>query len=154
MGAMDSVAFIVPGQPVPQGAIRYVPVRGRLRGVHASGKRLKRWRDAVSWEAVRARGERPIPFPKPKPVSLFAAFRMRRPQRPKAPWPIVTPDLQHLVRAIEDAMSGILYDDDSQIVRLEARKEYVTAEQVSGVTIVVRGFSQAQDRAGATIAPE
>ena len=137
---MNSVAFLVPGQPVPQGAMRPVVSGGRLRAVHKDEKRLRPWRDTVAWEAVHARGARSVPFPKPWAVSLYAVFRMRRPQRPKAPWPIVAPDLQHLVRAIEDAMSGILYDDDSQIVHLDARKEYVTPEQVPGVTIVVSGF--------------
>ena len=142
---MNSVAFIVPGRPVPQGAMRPVVSRGRLRAIHKDDKHLQPWRNSVSWEAVRARGAQSIPFPRPAPVSLFAVFRMRRPQRPKAPWPIVAPDLQHLVRAIEDAMSGILYDDDSQIVHLDARKEYVTVEQVPGVTIVVSGFPQGLD---------
>lgn len=142
---MNSIAFTVPGQPVPQGAIRPVIAKGRLRGIHKDGKRLQPWRDAVSWGAVRARDRQSIPFPRPKAVSLFAVFRMRRPQRPKAPWPIVAPDLQHLVRAIEDAMSGILYDDDSQIVRLDVRKEYVKVDQAPGVTIVVSEFPRGPD---------
>lgn len=156
---MRSFAFFVPGQPMPQGAIRPVVVRGRLRGVHKDGKRLQPWRNAVTWEGVRARGARPLPFPKPQAVSLYAVFYMRRPQRPKAPWPITMPDLQHLVRAIEDAVTGILYEDDSQIVHLDVRKEYAEGTLVPGVTIVVQGFDPAEVRSnpaseGARIAQE
>jgi len=133
----DFFAFRVVGRPVPQGAMRPVVAGGRLRAIHKEGKRLRAWRDSVTWEAVRARGARSIPFPKPIAVSLYLRFLLPGPIRPKAAEPVSRPDLQHLVRAVEDALTGILYDDDSQIVFLDAAKQYAVTSGQIGVTIVV-----------------
>lgn len=38
--------------------------------------------------------------------------------------PTTKPDLSNLVKAIEDALNGIAYKDDSQIVKLTAEKYY------------------------------
>ena len=38
--------------------------------------------------------------------------------------PVSKPDLDNMVKAVGDAMNGIAYSDDSQIVSLKARKVY------------------------------
>ena len=44
------------------------------------------------------------------------------------------PDLSKLIRATEDALTGIIYADDAQIVDIHAKKEYGLPERVE-VTI-------------------
>jgi Holliday junction resolvase RusA-like endonuclease len=49
--------------------------------------------------------------------------------------PTVKPDLTKLIRSTEDALSGILFRDDCQIVETLAKKDYVTRDP--GVEIEV-----------------
>lgn len=44
--------------------------------------------------------------------------------------PAVKPDLGKLVRAIEDALTGVVYDDDSRIVREVLEKRYADGRDV------------------------
>lgn len=45
--------------------------------------------------------------------------------RPSAPhYPAVKPDATKLVRAVEDALTGICWRDDAQIVNQDVRKRY------------------------------
>lgn len=39
-------------------------------------------------------------------------------------WPTSKPDCSNVLKAVEDAMNGIVYRDDSQIVVLSVRKVY------------------------------
>ncbi|MDI9559696.1 MAG: RusA family crossover junction endodeoxyribonuclease, partial [Pseudomonadota bacterium] len=45
------------------------------------------------------------------------------------------PDLDNLLKALKDAMTGIVWHDDAQIVSLSARKDY---GDVPGIKMVVR----------------
>jgi Holliday junction resolvase RusA-like endonuclease len=68
------------------------------------------------------------------PLQLTAHFVVPRPKghhgakgsvRPSAPaYPITRPDTTKLLRALEDACTGILWRDDSQIVSQFAFKAY------------------------------
>ncbi|MGH8982546.1 MAG: RusA family crossover junction endodeoxyribonuclease [Acidimicrobiia bacterium] len=67
------------------------------------------------------------------PLALEAAFHLPRPKghygarglRPSAPdFPTVKPDTTKLLRAVEDALTGIVYRDDAQIVRQHVTKDY------------------------------
>lgn len=46
------------------------------------------------------------------------------------------PDLTNLIKSIEDALNGVVYVDDCQIVRIDAEKRFVDAGD-EGVDIVV-----------------
>lgn len=85
--------------------------------------------------------------PEAGPVRLCARFTLLRPVshlkkngalRASAPlWPR-RKDLSKLVRAVEDALTGVVYDDDSQIVEYgEVRKLYVTSEDAAGCLLRV-----------------
>ena len=73
-------------------------------------------------------------------------FYVQRPQghsgkrglRPSAPpFPVTHPDLLKLARAIEDSMSKVVYEDDSQIVDEILRKRYCQAGPPERVEIMV-----------------
>lgn len=53
---------------------------------------------------------------------------MLKPSAP--PYPDVKPDVLKLARAVEDAMSGVLYRDDSQIVKEWLEKEWGETSRV------------------------
>ena len=68
------------------------------------------------------------------PLHVIAAFYMPRPKGHRnskgmikgsaQPYPTSRPDLLKVARAIEDAMSGVIYCDDSQIVIEHLTKKY------------------------------
>ncbi len=123
------LTFFVPGIPVSQGSKRGFIIRPRLgkpRVVLAeSSKALKPWRAIVSLAAQHALGADRVAmdgracrltlsfiFPKPKSLSRRVLHHTTK------------PDLDKLCRAIHDALEGVLYLRDSQIVEEEIRKAY------------------------------
>lgn len=127
----------VPGVPAPQGS--KAPWGGE------ANVRTRPWRAAVSWAALEAMREGGCQL-LAGPVRVFVEFRFARPRshygrgrnadvlRPSAPRLVArTPDLDKLVRAVADALSGIVYRDDAQVAELRAVKLYGTP----GATIEV-----------------
>lgn len=52
-------------------------------------------------------------------------FYFEEPKKKKeCKWFVSRPDLTNLIKIIEDACNGIIYKDDSQIVRLISEKRY------------------------------
>jgi crossover junction endodeoxyribonuclease RusA len=100
------------------------------------------FRQAVAWEALRARaaaGIHEIMAAKHQPVSLTAFFYFQRPasvSKSRA-YPSVKPDLDKLCRAVLDALTGILWVDDGQVVRLAARKDYSSSTPGTQVTVQI-----------------
>ena len=54
-----------------------------------------------------------------------------------AMWPIRKPDIDNVIKIVMDALNGYAYRDDTQVVMLDARKEY-TPESESRLEITVR----------------
>lgn len=130
---IELAKFFVVGTPRPAGSKSAYPYRCgktgkmRVRVVDASGKRGKEWRDAVAWAAKRAYFGKPVEgavvisfaFFMPRPKSHYGTGKNAGILKPKAPRQhIIRPDTSKLLRAVEDALTGIIWKDDAQIVRL------------------------------------
>jgi Holliday junction resolvase RusA-like endonuclease len=108
--------------------------------VDTSGTAGYRWRMAVREAALAALEEEPesLPLFPTEPLKVTMAFRFERPKghynkhgglRNSAPYyHIVRPDALKLARAVEDALTGIVWRDDSQIVFENLMKTYIDAE--------------------------
>lgn len=133
---MSGIRFTVYGTPAPAGSKKAVPMGGRW-GVIDDSKRSRPWKNQVAQQAglvmagkVMLRGALQVSF----------VFVVRRPKGhfsrrggllPSAPgYPTVRPDVLKLARAVEDALSGIVYGDDAQIVREQLVKVYGEQERV------------------------
>lgn len=127
------VSFHVDGKPVPQGSV-VAHVRNGKASIHyAQGSGLAVWRNMVSAAARDAWGDGP---PSGAPVSVGVTFRMQRPKSHYADLkgnlrrsaiaekPAVMPDLDKLLRAILDSLTGVVFIDDAQVVTVYATKEY------------------------------
>ena len=84
-----------------------------------------------------------IPAPKGSkkhvPVSLEVWFLMPRPQKPRHDvWHVTTPDLDKLVRAIGDTLTGPVIYDDGQIVHTDSHKMYAPTPLDVGAVITLR----------------
>jgi Holliday junction resolvase RusA-like endonuclease len=125
-----TIGFDVRGVPAPKGSARAMLVGGRPR-VIASGstsnqRALMEWSHAINGAMVaHVRGPRPV-F-KGKALRVRLTFRMPAPRRWKAGQEeqhTTKPDLDKLVRATLDPMTGIIFDDDSRVACIEAAKHY------------------------------
>jgi Holliday junction resolvase RusA-like endonuclease len=132
---MTAFEVTVLGDPVGQGR---VTTYGRGMTIHSNAKVLKPWREKIAWQVRQEMAAQGVDLiPKGQPVELHATFTIKRPQRPKAWAPVVRPDLDHYVRALGDALSGVLIEEDSQIVSIYASKVYPHDGAIPGVTFTV-----------------
>jgi crossover junction endodeoxyribonuclease RusA len=128
----------VPGDPKPQGSKRgFVTKTGRVAMVEMAGTPLKRWRESITW-VMRGEAAKKGWEVTDAPVNVKLVFELKKPKKPKTHVPITRPDVDKLVRAVLDAITdtGLIWRDDSQVVRLSAEKKYARAGK-QGVTIML-----------------
>ncbi len=141
------ITFQVFGVPKPGGSKRGIVHRQTGRVVLIDMSKNKEWRADVSAAALGAMGERE---PLEGPLSLRVMFLLRRPKghyrtgkrsneiKPGQPLhPATKPDATKLLRSTEDALTGILWRDDAQIVTQHVEKRYVGPDDAVGAIITV-----------------
>lgn len=101
----------------------------------SNNPKMKPYRQELTHSAMAEIRERGMVSPlagKHVPVELILDFYFAKPEScPKKRTRIVVkPDMDKVIRATADALTGILYADDAQIVELSARKHYGTPERV------------------------
>jgi Holliday junction resolvase RusA-like endonuclease len=142
------ISFSVVGVPAPKGSSRAMMVGAAAvnvpSGSEANRQKLVTWAAEVTNRAVEAMDGRP-PFVD-TPLSLRVIFRFARPKkhftkaglRPDAPrYHTQKPDLGKLVRSTEDAMTGIVYDDDSRIAHINISKFWCNIGEKPGADIII-----------------
>lgn len=127
MKARKVLEFRVFGIPQPRGSKKAITVPGRRRGLLIDdNKQSGPWMDVVRFYARQAMRDARIPEPFSGPLCLKVIFFRARPKghlrtngdvKPTAPaFPATKPDSSKYMRAVEDAMSTIVYVDDGQLV--------------------------------------
>ncbi len=151
---VDAPAFVafVAGRPAPGGSKTPGRTRWGKMFLRPASKYTKGWMAAVRAEALRVMVGPPLTGP----VELRIAFTLARPKshcfagrragvlRPDAPvWHVHAPDATKLFRSTEDALKGIVFADDGQVVRQSATKEYGARP---GAMIVARRIDESSER--------
>lgn len=116
------ISFQVHGLPVPQGSTRSWVVNGKPV-ITSAAKGLSTWRRLVSDVAQRYAPEEPWEGP----VGIELHFGIPKPKsapKRKRVWPDKRPDLDKLIRAVFDALTCVIFADDSQVVDVRATKDY------------------------------
>lgn len=108
-------AFFVKGRPVPQGSLKFI----HGRPIHARATDLAVWRADIARNAELF-GFKPIS----NAVKVEMDFVMLKPKSAKRAFPSVKPDLDKLIRAVLDGLTGVAYEDDSQVILIQATKTY------------------------------
>lgn len=138
--------FTVYGDAQPAGSKRAFAIPGRTRQSGApmivvtdDNKKSKPWKSQVSSEArdamttesgtILAPATGPlkvlIVFYRPRPKNHFRSGANSHDVKASSPeWPTTKPDVLKLARGVEDAMSGLVYVDDNQIVIEHLEKRY------------------------------
>lgn len=148
------IVIDVLGLPAPKGSNRAMVRGGFAVMVPGSSdvgqQRMKQWERAVRDEAsivARWNATKYGPTFHNQAVAVAILFRLPRPRghfaksgelRKNAPArPSVKPDVDKLARATLDALTGIVFDDDSRIVELALHKLYAEPGD-QGARIVVK----------------
>jgi crossover junction endodeoxyribonuclease RusA len=126
----------IPGTPVPQGSMR-----GYARGggvvITSANKKTMPWRADIA-AVVRSYVGSEIMHPD-GPVSVTITFVMpRRASEPKRTTPahVRKPDIDKLIRAALDAITGIVFTDDSQVVHVTAHKHTAEIGEQPGMHVM------------------
>jgi len=109
--------WFVEGTPIPQGSKTAMVVNGRAVMFEAN-KKHKAWRDHVKATVGS------LETPSTNPVRVELMFTFIRPKTVKREHMSVKPDIDKLSRSVLDAITGGIVKDDSQVIILNARKEY------------------------------
>jgi len=113
------IEIIVPGEPIPKQSFR-IGYRGR----HFQPARIRAAQDQVAWCAREAMAGEP---PLTGPVEVIATFA-RKSRRPC--------DIDNMFKLVADALEGIVYKNDAQIVHLELDK--VQVDRLDGARTTIR----------------
>ncbi|NDD52854.1 RusA family crossover junction endodeoxyribonuclease [bacterium] len=118
------IAFVVPGEPIAQPRQRHTKTgRNYIPADHP----IHAWKKAIAFWC-------PAKYLFEGSVELRVDFHMKRPKsmKPGQVKPCTKkPDLDNLYKAVADALNGIAYIDDSQIIKVVASKEYSPTSQPS-----------------------
>ena len=126
--------FYVETKPIQQGTLS-VNKRGKLYWVNM--KELKPYRESIA-ESARKEIERhnisdeEMENIMQSAASVYVLFSYKKkitdPIRDKLHTSV--PDLDKLIRSVLDALTGVLYNDDKQVVSVHAGKEYDSRDRV------------------------
>jgi len=112
------IKFSVNGDPIQQGSMKVI--NGRV--LHAKGAELIYWRSAIALKCAEI-----VARPLEGAVTVKLDFRLAQPRSVRRQFPTKYPDLDKLIRAVLDALTGVGYIDDSQVVNVTASKRYGAA---------------------------
>ena len=137
---MEGLSFTIHGNPSPKGSLTRMPNGGMVgAGTAASRKRQGDWRTDVKQAALQAMGERQ---PTRDPIRLMVDFMLPYPQssvrKYQLGWLPCTkkPDIDKLLRALLDPMTGVVWVDDAQVVTTTMNKSYAWDGQ-TGATVTI-----------------
>jgi len=117
--------FFVDGVPATKGSWKVS--RGKLR---PDNERERPWANAVAWTA-NAAGVKPLAGP----VKLTIDLYFPKPKKPTNVFPSRN-DVDKLARSVMDALTGIAWADDQQVVELFVTKQW-QAERGPGAEVYV-----------------
>ncbi len=133
------ISFQVHGLPIPQGSTRVWMVKGRPITT-SSAKGLSAWRRLVADVAQHYAPQQPWEGP----VGIDLHFGLPKPKsapKTRRVWPDKRPDLDKLTRAVLDALTYVVFADDSQVIEIRASKDY----GAPGVVVEIRRIHEEPD---------
>lgn len=132
---MTRLEITVYGDPAPGGSKTSGQRKDGTRFVRDSSRRAAPWKQRVGQTAGEQMVERGlgllegaltliVEFYRPRPRAHFNSKGELNAIGRRTPYPITKPDTTKLIRPLEDALRGVVYRDDAQIVEQFAFKRY------------------------------
>jgi Holliday junction resolvase RusA-like endonuclease len=153
-----SLTFTVDGDPQTKGSAKAFVVFGHVIEAYErfrkTGRRIaprafitndnpnaKAWQETVMDAAIKARRTGPLVQGElmAGAVVVDLVFYLARPQKIRSSIVAHTtrPDFDKLVRPVLDALTGVIYADDGQVVAGRIAKQYAPIDGKPGVTITI-----------------
>ena len=119
---MKTFSLKVLGRPEPKGSMKAMPDRsGRRYSIMMnSSKKTTPWELTVRLNAKQIWHEQPLTCG----CEAIIWFFFKRPKSVKRSRHTVRPDIDKLARTILDALTGVVFKDDSLIYQLTTNKQY------------------------------
>lgn len=143
------ISFFVPGVPAAQGSKKFMGVHGGRGIMIESSKAVTPWRAAVAKLAPRPDELLTGPvllvvnFTFPRPKSHYRTGYKAHLLRDNAPrFHHQRPDLEKLTRAICDALTNVIWRDDSQVAIQHVAKEWAASTPGAGIEVHELGDPQ------------
>ena len=153
-GKMSEISFIILGKPSPSGSKKAFQhsKTGKIVVVDTAKGKAK-WQTLCKraataavkesgWKCASGPMNLQVHFTFARPKSHFRTGKNSAIMKPTAPfWHTQKPDRTKLLRCLEDAFKGVLWQDDSQVISGEARKRWglVDAAHVVVTTVEKHG---------------
>ena len=128
------ISFFVHGIPVPKGSAKAFVNKhtGRAQVMQDNREKQRPWASAITLTAMElgvkgtlAPVRVTLDFSMPRLKSHFGTGKNRHVVKPNAPdFHVSKPDLDKLIRCVLDALTGVAWHDDSQVVEVIASKYY------------------------------
>lgn len=137
---ITSMRFSVLGEAKPKGSTRsfYNPKTKKVVTVGANPG-TKDWQQRIATEAQKAVEFNGVFFPKEQAVNITMIFYLPRPAciKDREPDHTKRPDIDKLARSVLDGLTGIVYEDDSQVKRMNVEKAYARVDSPPRVEISI-----------------
>mgnify|MGYP001776268642 CR=1 FL=1 len=141
---MQKLMFEIPGSPIGQGRPKFSTINGHAKAYDPEKSRnYKAYVRMLATQAMKDSGFTMIEGP--CVLRIDAYFEVPKSKSKKfreaalsgLEWPTKKPDADNIVKAILDALNGLMYKDDSCIVELSCVKYY---SDVPRVEVYVDGY--------------
>lgn len=119
--AMKILDIVIKGKPRPAGS-KSVRIINNKVIIFDAGKNAQ-WKKQIRDEVIKYYNNNP-PIISKVPLRMKLIFHIRKPKNSKYKYPITRPDLTKLIRCVEDALIGLVYQDDSIITEQYCKKTY------------------------------
>lgn len=139
---VPTVYLSIPAEPIAQGRPRITARGGFARAYDP--KKSRDWKAYVAEFARQAMAKAGLTEPMDGPLVIRARFAFPLPRsqyRKRTPRPaqyhLKRPDLDNLYKGVADAMEGIVYHRDSEIVKIVMDKIIVAQGEAPYVNVVI-----------------
>lgn len=139
----DEIAFTVYGKPIPEGALKAFPVRHKdgkmgVSMMHSKTTELYLWRESIAQGYLKNGGgyhDKGIPIG----INVIIYFTKPKSAPKKRVYPVTRTggDIDHHARSVLDALTGIAYADDSQVVDLSLSQRFCGLDERERAEIIV-----------------
>lgn len=136
---MAELHIFVPGRPIAKGSAKWIRSASTGKSIPATNEALENWQASVAFHACHAfkaefgddvqlwnaaaRLDAEFIFSRPK-SHYRGNDRTHLVKESSPPYPIGRPDRGKLLRCVEDALEGVIYRDDAQVVQGNVNKVY------------------------------
>lgn len=122
------ISFVIYGEPVAQQRPRSTTIHGYTR--HYDPPKSKNYKHYVRMISKKYAPKHPLSTPISLSISIYRPIpkswsqKKKRKATNKEILPTTKPDIDNYAKAIKDALSNLMWNDDRQVVALDAKKFY------------------------------